>query len=317
MFSEFFLKIARFYLHSINRSEKVRDLLMWPIASRVIHTYKKPIFLKSGVVMKTDLRDILGRTILFYGPKVEYFWEPQTVRLMSLLIKDAKEALVAGSHLGYLVLAGRKAMQNTNARVHTFEPVRYLFEISQENFTLNENLGSIVINHGALSDRVGEADVLVDNLKSHLIENKETSENRELVSVTTLDQYARERKISAFNFILLDVEGYELQVFKGMEDLFIHNPPRDIIFEMSPRIQQGLPDFSEIKRILNDKGYTLYYIEDNYTLSQIPSYTQKHTKIILRHISDPTPFLKERYFNILATKRSNIELCNEETIALP
>ena len=61
---------------------------MWPIASRVLGgKYGKVTKLKNGILMKTDLKDILGRFVIFYGPYVDHFWEPKTTQLIEKLLR--------------------------------------------------------------------------------------------------------------------------------------------------------------------------------------------------------------------------------------
>ena len=63
---------------------------MWPIASRVLGgKYGKVTKLKNGILMKTDLKDILGRFVIFYGPYVDHFWEPKTTQLIEKLLRES------------------------------------------------------------------------------------------------------------------------------------------------------------------------------------------------------------------------------------
>ena len=75
MFENFFVFLARVYFRFFDFSTRLRDFLMWPVASRVFGgRFDKIVTLKNGLRLKTDLKDILGRFVIFYGPPVSYFW---------------------------------------------------------------------------------------------------------------------------------------------------------------------------------------------------------------------------------------------------
>lgn len=279
---------------------------MWPLATRVFQNeYKNPVKLKNGIVMKTDMKDILGRFIIFYGPHLDYFWEPQTVKLAEALLVGAREAVVAGSHLGYFALMARRAMPK-EARVHAFEPVSYLYEISKENFILNKNLGETVINEYGLSDRVGEALINVDSIRSAIVDGEKENAGTEKIETTTIDRYAEEKGISRLDFVLLDVEGYEFRVLKGMENLLKKGQPGDLIFEFSPSIKNGASEADLISGFLRQFGYDLYIIKDNYQPENISKDWGRPE--IFKFEENAEKFSDKKYFNVLATKRSAEEL---------
>ena len=309
MFENFFIKSSGFYLSKFNNSSKIQDFLMWPLATRILEKkYEKIVKLKNGLLMKTDLKDVLGRFVIFYGPYLDYFWEPQTIKLMELLLKNSREAIIAGSHIGYLSLMARKAMSK-EARVHSFEPVSYLYEISETNFRLNKELGEMTINKEALSDHSGEALVNIDNIKSAIVDFPAEGAETEKVKTITVDSYLKQANIKKLDFALFDVEGHEPAVFRGMNECFKKGQPEDIIFEYNPLIKlikDETDDFREIKNILYGSGYKFYRIKDNYELKNIRKEWDKIEIVAFDEEKKGTD--SQRYFNILATKRPEGEL---------
>lgn len=309
MIKDIFIKIARFYLNKINKYSQVRDLVMWPLASRVIgDKYKKTVELKNGLRMKTDLSDMLGRMIIFYGSDVEYFWEPQTVRLMELLIKNAQNAIIAGSHLGYTALMARKAMAVYGSALHSFEPVPYLYNIAKKNFELNNNLGKMIINKEALSNNSSDVMIKVDNICSAVVNSQAAGKNTEKVKAASIDEYIKKSGIKSLDFILLDVEGHEPFVFDGMEKTLNSGYPKDIIFEYSPKIKNNTKDAQKVSKHLKSFGYALYIINDNYKLENIFKTWGKLE--IFGLDKNIKRFFNFAYFNVLATRRSAEELKN-------
>ena len=306
MLKNIFIKLIRIYLFKINKSSKVRDFLTWPIASRILkNKYDDVVNLKNNLQLKTDLGDILGRFVIFYGPSIKYFWEPQTTKLMELLIKDAKEAIVAGSHIGYMALMGKRAMISQNATLHSFEPVTYLYNIARKNFELNSNLGKMIINKKALSNQISEVSMSIDSLRSTIIDNDDNIQS-EKVKTITLDTYVEERNIEQLDFILLDVEGFEPLVFAGMKNILSKKSPQDIIFEYSQKVKGNFDDINKYTEQLKLSDYNFYIIKDNYKLENIKKNWGQIE--IYKLDNNLEKFKKTSYFNILATKRSIKEL---------
>lgn len=305
MIKSLFLIVSRFYLSKLNKSAKIRDFLMWPIASRVFKgKFNDIVKFKNGILMKTELDDILGRFIIFYGPYLDYFWEPKTIRLMKLLIAETDDAIIAGSHIGYTVLLARNFMQKRDSVIHTFEPVEYLYKISKENFHLNEGLGKIILNRYALSDKDGYALISINNIKSKIVD-KNSGVATEKIETITIESYTKRNNVKNIDFMLLDVEGYEFNVFQGMKNIFNDGDgPKDIIFEMSPKIKHGADDLYNIQKYLSGYGYDLYIINDNYELNNIKKEDKDDPVAIFELNKNISLFVNKNYFNVLATKRS-------------
>lgn len=303
-FREFVFRVVRFIVY-ILPSSKIKDLLMWPITSRLLgKNYSKVIKLKSNFFMQTYLGDQLGRMMLFYGDKCEYFWEPTTVRIMEKLISRAQNVLLAGSHVGLLVLYARKAMHSHNSTIHTFEPEEKLYQISKCNFDINKNLGKIILNNEALSNSPHNAYIISDTLRSHVVE--ESAAGAKVIQLNTIDTYISQHGIEFFDFILLDVEGLEYEVLQGADNLLTNHPPLDIIFEVSPRMLGDIKKSDKVFNFLREKGYSFYIINDDYSFKKINK--QSREKEIFIYDQHFIEFKDRNYFNVYATHRSVEEL---------
>lgn len=305
MMKNVFLMLSRWYLTHLNFSRYVRDLIMWPIATRILGTsYDGITILKNGMRMGADLNDVLGRMIVFYGPSQKYLWEPKTEQLIELLVAHAESAFIAGAHIGYLALFTRNAMKKKNARVHAFEPVRYLFEICKRNFRLNEKRGGLFIHRCALSDRSGDCYIKVDALTSHIVDHR-AGEGVEAVSAVSVDSYVRRNGVESIDFMLLDVEGHEFNVFNGMHEIFSRGFPNDIIFEENRGLKHRPAQFEVIADFFRSRGYCLYLIKDNYKLAL---HERNIRPVRLYPLSAAPLFESENHFNVLATRRERSEL---------
>lgn len=122
-----------------------------------------------------------------------------------------------GGHYGEEIL---EYVQNGIQDIVIFEPLVENFEILESNVSdLNANIKGYQV---ALGSTEGQLEMYVSSnggLSSSLLKPKKhlsqyqdiTFDKKELVDVKTLDSYA----FAEYNFINMDVQGYELEVLKG------------------------------------------------------------------------------------------------------
>jgi FkbM family methyltransferase len=153
--------------------------------------------------------------------------------------------------------------------VHCFEPSRFTYQKLLErkfpstvicsNFGLSSSVketklhvfdGASPLN--SLYPRAGLDDL---GIKSQLQE--------EVIQLSTADRYCRERGISQIDFLKLDVEGHELEVFKGMSELLSKGQVQVIQFEYGGcNIDAGVL-LKDIWRFLEGFGYAFHKIYPN------------------------------------------------------
>jgi len=142
-----------------------------------------------------------------------------------------------------------------------FEPLEKNFNRMLLNVPLNENVKAYKI---ALGDMTGQAEMFVETAnngvscsllepKLHLIQYPKIKfHSKEIVKVDKLDNIDFDR--NNYNMINIDVQGYELEVFKGGKDTLNHidiiytEVNRDEVYVNCARVEQ-LDDF------LSDYGF--------------------------------------------------------------
>lgn len=304
-----FVSVLSFFLNVLPVPEKLRDFLMWPLSSRLLGMYyNEPIALAAGFTLHSHMEDQLGRLAMFYGRSYPYFWEPVTTLLVEELLANGNQAILAGSHVGLMALYAKKAVTSQGS-VHTFEPIKHLFEISKLNFALNQDLGKITITHAALGAEPATLTMTSQNLRSKVVEAGSTDETTEEVVVTTIDTYCQEKNITSLDLVLLDVEGYELPALKGMQQLLSQKPPRDLIYEISFPSKSGLESAKAIQDFLTPFGYRFYIIEDVYDVTELKSKIPE-TKLTPATAEAYEAHRNHQYFNMFATLRSAEEIAN-------
>ena len=117
-----------------------------------------------------------------------------------------------------------------SGKVIAFEPQPEL-EPCLNQLRNSFRLSNLQIENKGLSDKCGEAflfRISVGAATAALCERIDQEKVR--VGITTLDDYLADKEYSRISFIKADVEGHELQAFKGAEKTIVDNRPT-ILFE--------------------------------------------------------------------------------------
>lgn len=137
-------------------------------------------------------------------------------------LNEIKTILDVGSLNGIESVKFTEKLPNCN--VHTFEPN----EESYNNVLIStEGINKIKVHNVAVSDFKGESDFYItyDNmggsslLEPSIIHKTGPNISKTTVSVVRLDEFCYENNITEVNVLWMDVQGSELNIFKGMGDI--------------------------------------------------------------------------------------------------
>jgi FkbM family methyltransferase len=131
-----------------------------------------------------------------------------------------KGVLHIGAHVGQEYTTYKNiGVQN----IIFFEPIKSTFEKLKENIK-----DSAILINTALGNKIGQVEMFTEQINDgqsssilepdyHLIQHPNiTFEGKEMVDITTLDSFIDYK--NDYNFINIDVQGYELEVFKGGQE---------------------------------------------------------------------------------------------------
>lgn len=154
------------------------------------------------------------------------------------------------------------------SKIYSFEPTKTSFEKLKKNFGVHS---SITIFNTAFSDFKGEASFHVNSsgLTNSLLKLSNTKINNEIynlkeettekVAVTTLDIFTAEMNIDNINILKIDVQGAELSVLKGAENLLMNKKIDALFVEVEfLKIYADQPLFHDISSFLYQYDYHLY-----------------------------------------------------------
>ncbi len=232
----------------------------WRELTRIRSRSSVTIRLPWGFAIEVDPRESIGRSIVALNtldlPVTEAIWR---------LLDDGDACVDVGANIGYMtsVMAARLKQ---GGQVAAFEPLPELAEILRRNVAAWAPLtsASILVREEALSECNESASL---HVPGNFAENRGTAslasqhpaagatnqDGRTLtVSCRRLDDWAP--STLRLGLMKVDVEGCELQVFRGAEALLTQRRIRDIVFE------EHRPFPAESTAYLQARGYRVFRV---------------------------------------------------------
>lgn len=171
--------------------------------------------------------------------------EPESTRAYWNAIEPGMYVVDGGANMGgFSLLASKRA--GATGRVFAFEPERRNFERLREKLRSYPN---VIPVQSALSSTSGQAVLHLTSFHAgHSLVNDETAGGPTVtVPMTSLDDFVRQHSLPGLDVVKLDVEGVELEVLDGMQQIFsgsrrptllieVHVPirPEDVIAKLEP-----------------------------------------------------------------------------------
>ena len=185
---------------------------------------------KAYAVARWKMRELMG------NPMSQHF-------LLPFIVHSGDTVIDIGANTGQLTLPLARLVGQAGI-VYAFEPIKKTFSELKENIKSEGLFSRVILNQVGLSDSSGYTTFTIPQgryteatLQPHYTEGWANYENEkekfdtELCEITTLDNFVKENNIGNITFIKCDVEGGELQVFKGAIDILQGPSPPIIILE--------------------------------------------------------------------------------------
>lgn len=172
--------------------------------------------------------------------------------------------------------AARAVSINPNVKVHSFEPSKQTFQCLRVRA-----LDNVICNNCGLSSETGETTLYVfsegagtNSLYCRRGLGDARQKDEEKIYLNTIDNYCQDLGLGHIDLLKVDVEGHELDVFRGGRELLQRKRIRRIQFEYggcnidSRTLLRDLFDFFE------PYGYVFYKLYPN-RLQEVPRYNQR------------------------------------------
>jgi FkbM family methyltransferase len=212
--------------------------------------------LSDGAKVIVDPRDMLGRTILYFGDQ-----DRKISTVLRSLLRAGDTIVDVGANIGALSIMAARAVGPTGC-VIAVEPQPDLTERIKASCSLN-GLSNVIVHRVGLSDADGIADLSVPGSNSgyaSLVMQYGEAENARAVPVTLrhagdfLSETVGDRPL---HLLKIDVEGHEAAVMRGARDWLRARPANFVLFE----VNAGKPFWErEEVHILEQLGYSFHGI---------------------------------------------------------
>jgi len=242
---------------------------------------RKPMqgeFMRNGLRWHLDLNEGIDLAIYLLGA-----FERDLVRCYERLIKPGDIVLDIGANIGAHTLPLARAVGATG-KVVAIEATAYGVQKLQKNLALNRDLeGRVAIAHSLLVSEGNTAKEthiysrwpLAKAEASHpvLAGSLEPIGN---ARICTLDQIVSELGLQHVNLMKLDVDGHELSVLHGAQQLLEQHRP-DILMELAPYCYSEQPGgFDSLVELLSKASYSFYLLDTTTRLPNTPEELAKN-----------------------------------------
>jgi len=209
--------------------------------------------MRSGILINADTSDFIQREVFI---KSEF--EPEVENVLRAFLRPGDTFVDVGANIGIFSLLAAQIV-GPRGRVIAFEPVPITLEKLRANILLN-NLQNITVVPVALSDETRRGFIHLDGENNSGASSFRKSRNsRECVDVAidTFDRYAEAHLATAPRLIKIDVEGAEVRVLRGMQQLLASTDRPPIVLEVSEGSLLKLGSSKEeLFEIASAHGYT-------------------------------------------------------------
>lgn len=165
-----------------------------------------------------------------------------------------------GANLGLFSLVVRDRFPNR--RIIAFEPAPSTFAALSKNIARN-SATNVECHQLAVADHDGTSSfVVLEHARANsaigvagFLPGAESIQ----IGCTTLDRFVSVAKLEQIGLLKVDVEGFEISVFRGAEHVLSRVRPRVVYFEVCPALARAVgfaPDAAAT--FLAEKGYALY-----------------------------------------------------------
>jgi FkbM family methyltransferase len=230
-----------------------------PLLTRMSAKLVVPV--AAGFRMRVDVREGFGRAIATSG-----IWEPHLTDVFRVFLSPGDACVDVGSHVGYYTLLAATLVGPTG-HVYAIEPAPDTYAALVANVELNGmlNVSSVAVAAGG---EPGEARLLErpegQSLRSSVVPSARSSVEDHApiarVPVRTVASLVSPADAARLRLVKIDVEGYELEVLRGVVPLLEAGSRPAILVEVHAGLVEGA--VALVSSLAERYGLTMYMVEE-------------------------------------------------------
>lgn len=262
----------------------------------VLHIFygnKPRLITRKGVRFEIDLSEAIDLSLFLFG-------NYQSHVNKSKLLQLPKDAVMIdiGANIGAMCLQFAKAAPS--GKIYAFEPAHATLVRLKRNLELNPELAAnIEVIHSFVSAKSVEKDADIKAYSSWKVDGKTTGEKHprhgglqlstEGVGSISIDDFCKSAKLARLDFIKIDTDGHENEIFMGAKETIVKFRPQ-IIFEIGIYVmEENNVDFSFYSNYFKEFNYCMYDSDNGHiiTMDNYKNYIPKNGTIDI--IANPLP----------------------------
>ena len=194
-------------------------------------------------------------------------YETKVGPALNSAIKTGDTCWDIGANLG-LYTKALSELVGKNGFVRAFEPHPKTFN-NLKKIIKNVNTEIHNIGFGDSKEKVRFSD-LEDHTINSIVDTSYTGKYLE-VEITTIDKVIVEKNWEAPNIIKIDVEGFELEIMKGMSSTLYNKNLRFILIEIHHKIMENRKiknGAHQIQKLLENAGFDISWIDPSHLIAK-------------------------------------------------
>lgn len=214
---------------------------VFKIAAWLYKVKKRKVKIQFGNIRYIE-REILGNKMLLdlsdagisYELLINKKREPFIGELIKREIRPGDVVIDVGANIGYYALLEARLV-GKDGTIYCLEPVPSNFKLLIKNIKLN-NYKNIRAYQLAAGSKKEKKYIYVTEKRnwSSIIKPQGKIQKKILIDVISLDEFIKDKPFP--RFIRMDVEGYELEILKGMKRILSSQKPLKIFMEIHPSV---------------------------------------------------------------------------------
>lgn len=194
--------------------------------------YLDIIKINNGASMLLQLDDQVDIGIWWRGP-----YEELPTKAFKKIVKAGDTVIDVGANIGYYTILASQCVKESG-RVFSFEPVSKIYKRLLFNTLGHKNITTIKSACGKEKclTKISVYNDSVSAGSSISAPDNSVTESLEEIEVLRLDDYMRQKGIKKVDVVKIDVEGYEMNVLRGMEGIIRANLALNIFIEINKEL---------------------------------------------------------------------------------
>jgi len=241
-----------------SRYKPIRSLVMGYVGLR--RPEVMPV--RYGFDLRIPKRD---RSLMVLSLYLDGEYEPEESRWILELLSPGDLVFDVGANVGYMTcLMAQAVAGGEDGQVHAFEPEPANFELLRQNIASN-HLTGVLARRMALSSRTGKESIYLarENLGDHTLVKLPGRRSIPIEAVSFDDYYAAHCAGRQVRLVKIDVQGYELEVLKGMQRSLRAGLIDALLLEFWPaRLKRSGTSSSELPALLETMPYDATILSD-------------------------------------------------------